>query len=265
MKKTLKLVGGFVLLVLIIGAAGFIVWASNPLGPMPEALTALESDDLVTVSTTDWLVFEPTNVSSSTGLIFYPGGRVDYRSYAPLARLVALHGYRVFIVPMPLNLAVFAPNRAAEVIAANPDIDTWAITGHSLGGAMAANFVDANPQALAAILFLAAYPADSDDLSASSITAASIYGLLDGVAPPDQIESSALLLPEMTEWFPIDGGNHAQFGWYGDQPGDNIAEITREEQQSAVLAAILKILQQLPVGNPQVYDRQTASLHTADF
>jgi hypothetical protein len=27
----------------------------------------------------------------------------------------------------------------------------------------------------------------------------------------------------------IEGGNHAQFGWYGPQEGDNPATISREE------------------------------------
>ena len=32
---------------------------------------------------------------------------------------------------------------------------------------------------------------------------------------------------------PIEGGNHAQIGWYGPQPGDGTATISREEHQQA--------------------------------
>ena len=42
---------------------------------------------------------------------------------------------------MPLNLAVFGANSAHAVIDAFPNITSWAIGGHSLGGTMA---VDTN-------------------------------------------------------------------------------------------------------------------------
>jgi pimeloyl-ACP methyl ester carboxylesterase len=115
---------------------------------MPEALAALESDAGVLVETAPWLVFRPANQDPSIGLILYPGGRVDPRAYAPTARALAEEGYLVVIVPMPLNLAVLAPGRAAEVMAAFPGIKSWAIGGHSLGGAMAANFAHSNPGAV---------------------------------------------------------------------------------------------------------------------
>lgn len=99
------------LFILLIG--GFVLWAETPLGPMPEALRALTDDDTVRVTTHPYLVFEPLTVSPSLGVILYPGGRVDPRSYAPLARQIAAEGYLVVIPPMPLNLAVFNPNAAA--------------------------------------------------------------------------------------------------------------------------------------------------------
>ena len=85
-------------------------------------------------------------------MIFYPGGRVDPRSYAPAARAIAAQGYLAVITPMPLNLAVFTPGRAAQVIAAYPEIHTWAIGGHSLGGAMAANFSHKSRRGAGAVL-----------------------------------------------------------------------------------------------------------------
>jgi hypothetical protein len=44
---------------------------------------------------------------------------------------------------------------------------------------------------------------------------------------------------------PIKGGNHAQFGWYGAQEGDNPATISREEQQAQILTATLALLSKL--------------------
>ena len=55
---------------------------------MPEAELALESDETVTVSTDPWLTFTPAD-TSSTGFIFYPGGRVEAMAYAPPVRAIA--------------------------------------------------------------------------------------------------------------------------------------------------------------------------------
>jgi pimeloyl-ACP methyl ester carboxylesterase len=212
---------------------------------MPEALAALQSDDAVRVEADPWLVFRPAGDEATTGLILYPGGRVDPRAYAPAARALAQEGYLVAIVPMPLNLAFFAPGRAAEVMVAFPGIDSWAIGGHSLGGAMAANYAHDNPEAVRGLVLWASYPAGSDDLSGGRIAASSIYGTRDGVATQEEIDASHALLPPDTDWVAIEGGNHAQFGWYGPQSGDNEATISREEQQSQIVSATLELLRQL--------------------
>jgi pimeloyl-ACP methyl ester carboxylesterase len=212
---------------------------------MPEALAALESDAQVHVETAPWLVFRPANQDPSVGLVLYPGGRVDPRAYAPTARALAEEGHLVVIVPMPLNLAFFAPGRAAEVMAAFPGIESWALGGHSLGGAMAANYAHGNPEAVRGLLLWAAYPGASDDLSDYQLAASSIYGTRDGLATPDKIDASRPLLPPDTQWTAVDGGNHAQFGWYGPQPGDGEATISREEQQAQIVAATLQLLRQL--------------------
>jgi pimeloyl-ACP methyl ester carboxylesterase len=212
---------------------------------MPEALVALQSDDTVQVETEPWLTFQPAGDEPETGLILYPGGRVDPRAYAPSARALAQEGYLVVIVPMPLNLAFFAPGRAAEVMAAFPSIEHWAIGGHSLGGAMAANFARNNPGAVGGLALWAAYPAASDDLSDYQLAASSIYGTRDGLATPDEIDASRPLLSPDTQWVAIEGGNHAQFGWYGPQSGDNEATISREEQQAQIVAATQQLLQRL--------------------
>jgi len=107
--RTLKYVSLGILLVLVIATAGFLVWANTPLGPMPEALDALQSDSQVQVTEDGWIVFQPSGTQPDSGLILYPGGRVDPRAYAPIARAIAEQGYLVVIVPMPLNLAVLAP------------------------------------------------------------------------------------------------------------------------------------------------------------
>jgi hypothetical protein len=231
-------------LLILVGAV-VLLWASTAAKPMPEALAALGPDARVQTETVPWLVFWPVDRDPTVGLILYPGGRVDSRAYAPIARALAEEGHLVVIVPMPLNLAFFAPGRAAQVMTAFSDIESWAVGGHSLGGAMAANFAHRNPEAVRGLVLWAAYPAARDDLSDYQLAAVSIYGTRDGLAAPDKIDASRQLLPPDTQWIAIEGGNHAQFGWYGPQAGDSEATIGREEQQAQVFAATRQLLQRL--------------------
>jgi pimeloyl-ACP methyl ester carboxylesterase len=229
----------------LLALAGFTIWAYTPLGPMPEALVAMQSDDQVQVETSPWLTFRPTGSQPDTGLILYPGGRVDYRSYAPLAREIARQGYPVVIVPMPFNLAVFGAGRAGDVIAAHQEIKRWAIGGHSLGGAMAANYASRHPDEVSGLALLAAYPAGNDSLADRDLDVVSLYGTQDGVATVAEVKAGGELLPSGTEWVAIEGGNHAGFGWYGPQPGDGVASIGREDQQAQTASAVVALLSRL--------------------
>ena len=177
MKKVIKILlivlGGLLLL----GIIGFVAWGLTPLGPTEEALAAMESDGVVTVQDNgDFVVFTPVAASPITGFIFYPGGHVDYRSYAPIAREIASRGYMVSIVEMPLSLAVFGVNKADDVISAYPDMRYWVIGGHSLGGSMAANYAVSNPENVQGIAFWASYPASGDDLSSTDLKGLTTYG-----------------------------------------------------------------------------------------
>jgi len=235
-----------ILSLLFLGAIiGFVVWGETPAQPMPEALKAVQSDSEVIVTYDQWLAFEPKSTEPTTGFIVYPGGRVDFRSYAPTAHQIAAQGYLVVILRMPLSLAVFDPNAAKEVIDAYPEIQRWIVGGHSLGGAMAARFTKSHPDEVEGLVLWAAYPVSGDDLSSSRIRVISISGFEDGITTTEDIDASRSLLPADTTWVSIAGGNHAQFGWYGDQEGDNPADITRADQQSQIIAATLALLESI--------------------
>jgi hypothetical protein len=234
------------IVLLLLAIPGFIAWAVIVPPAMTEALDKMESSATVNVSRDRWIVFQPADSTPDTGFIFYPGGRVVAKAYAPLAYDLAEQGYLIVIVPMPLNLAVFGVNSATDVIEAYPDIQQWALGGHSLGGAMAANYIAANPGKVDGLVLMASYPQASDTLAAQeTLVVASIYGTLDGLATPDKIAGSKAYLPDDTLFVEIDGGNHAQFGWYGDQAGDNPATITHQAQQEQVFAAVLAVLEKI--------------------
>jgi hypothetical protein len=241
MKIAKRILLGLLVVVALMGI-GFVVWAETPLGPEPEALAALESDSQVTVTIGDYITFAPTNVEPTIGFIFYPGGRVDHRSYAAPLRELAAQGFLVILVPVRLNLAFFEINAGQAAIDANPQIEHWAVGGHSLGGVAAALFAKDNPE-IDGLIFWASYPAD-DSFKSSDINVVSIYGTND-MAGMQKFEETKLLLPQDTQFVVIDGGNHAQFGDYGPQPGDNPATISRAEQQKQAVEASANFLRQL--------------------
>jgi hypothetical protein len=77
------------------------------------------------------------------------------------------------------------------------------------------------------------------------IRVTSISASLDAFSTPDKIDASRPILPGDTSWVVIEGGNHSQFGWYGLQPGDNPAAITREDQMNQIVSATTALLASL--------------------
>jgi hypothetical protein len=232
----------FALIALLVVAVGaFVWWGNHPLEAMPEAIAALESDEAVSVSSDEWIVFNPQDNPSQIGVIVYPGGHVDPRAYAPLAREIAAEGNLVVIPPMPLNLAVLDINAADDIIQAYPDIQIWVIGGHSLGGAMAAEYVASHPSAVDGLFLWASYSAENTDLSGlAGLEVLSIFGSEDGDV--EGIRESQDRLPPDTMWVEIEGANHAQFGWYGVQAGDGVATISRQEQQQIIFENSISFL-----------------------
>lgn len=241
---TFKQVLIFLLVALAIGASIFISWAENASPASDIALQALKSDQQVVVKEENGLItFQPQGVQPVTGFILYPGGRVDYRAYAPVLHQIAARGYFVAVVPVPLNFSFFNTNAANQVIDLYPDIQYWAVGGHSLGGVTASSFVSKNLNEVDGLVLWASYPAN-DALADAEIDVLSIYGTNDmaGMTP---FEKSRAQLPADTQFVVIEGGNHGQFGSYGPQAGDKVATISPEEQWAQITEATVKFLESL--------------------
>ena len=239
MKFAKPLLLGFFIIALVV--LGFVVWANSVRGPAPEAFGALRSDAQVTVNSDQFIVFQPANKKTSTAFVFYPGGRVDYRSYAVPLHKIAAEGYVVVLLPVRLNLALFDVNAADRAISAFPAIRHWAVGGHSLGGVAAATY--ASNHDVDGLVLWASYPANNA-LKNSKIKVISIYGTQD-ISSADVFENKRLLLPMDVEFVVIQGGNHAQFGDYGVQPGDKEATIPRVDQQKQAVEATAQFLKEL--------------------
>ena len=243
-----RTVGVALLVLLAVLVAGF-AWYVQPQPVLPEATASLASTATVTFTEADGrLEWTPAGETPDTGLIVYPGGKVPPEAYGPLAQEIASHGYLVVITPMPFNLAVFGIGAADGVIAAHPEVTTWAMAGHSLGGSMAAQYVSVNPSAIRGLAFWAANAAT--DLSALDLSVLSIYGSLDAGAPRMSGAEARASVPADAVFIEIPGGNHEQMGWYTGQPNDPPATISREDQQAQVAAGTLEMLDGLAATTP---------------
>jgi hypothetical protein len=242
MKKFLKWAGLAFLAAILLGSAGFVIWAETPSQPGLAALDALKSDDNVIVTDTGkYITFAPAHGSVTTGFIFYPGGHVEYRSYAPILNQIAGQGIFVVLVRVKLNLALFDIEAGAPVLGDFPQIKTWVTGGHSLGGVASAIFAQNHPE-FRGIVFWASYPAD-DKLKNADIKVLSIYGTQDGgLENGAKIEQYKAYEPADTFFVVIRGGNHAQFGDYGLQPGDHRATISAQEQWQQTTEATVQFI-----------------------
>jgi hypothetical protein len=229
--------------VLALGVAGF-AWYAQPQPLLPEATASLASTSEVTFTDAgNRLEWAPADGTYDTGLVLYPGAKVPSAAYGPAAQAIASQGYLVIVPEMPFNFAIFNIDAASEAIAAHPEVHTWAVGGHSLGGAMAAQYVASHPGQIDGLALWAAYPAT--DLSTEALASVTIYGTLDAGADRMAGPEARANLPPDAVFVPIEGGNHEQMGWYTGQPNDPPATIDRADQQRQVVEATVTMLESL--------------------
>jgi hypothetical protein len=172
------------------------------------------------------VVFRPEGATK--GFIFYPGGKVEYTAYEPLMMELASNGVFCVLIEMPFNLAVLDMNAADGIRELYPEIEHWYIGGHSLGGSMAASYVEKHAEDFDGIILLGSY--STADLTSTNLSALSLYGSEDGVMNREKYEKYKKNLPTDLIEIKIDGGCHAYFGMYGDQDGDGKPSMSPEEQ-----------------------------------
>jgi len=149
------------LIVAVVATIGLAIWGNDAYPPLQPALDALQSDAQVTVTQHDgFITFEPVGVQPSTGFVFVPGGRVDYRVYSPALHQIAAKGFFVAVVKVRINLAFFDLNAPERVISQYPNIQYWAVGGHSLGGVAASSYAGKHLSDIDGLVIWASYPGD---------------------------------------------------------------------------------------------------------
>lgn len=229
-----------ILLVLLLTLA--IVYQIMVYPPSSEAKAAMKSDKQVTVSIGQaGYRFEPAEGEEAIvqpNVILYPGGLVDPKSYAPVARKLAEAGHRVYIASMPLNLAFTGQNKADAFIAEHPE-DHYVIGGHSLGGVFASRYAAEHLNQIDGVFYLAAYADEAGSLADAKFPVLQMTASNDGVLSWEDWGKGKRFMPNQTQYVTIDGGNHGQFGSYGVQKGDKPARITPQEQLDQVSGELL--------------------------
>ena len=181
-------------------------------------------------------VFNPKN--AKVGFIFYPGGKVEYAAYAPLMDALADRGVLSVLIEMPYNLAVLDINAADGIAEMFPEIESWYIGGHSLGGSMAASYMKNHKDDIDGLVLLGSY--STANLTDKRVL--SVYGSEDGVMNYEKYLKYKKNLPEDFTEVIIQGGNHAGFGMYGLQDGDGQATVSNIEQINQTVDAILDFI-----------------------
>lgn len=224
-KKLLLAVGT----VLFAAVGGFLVWASFYYPAEDTALAVMRTGSGISAED-DLVVLEPS-YPTDTGFIFYPGAKVEAEAYLPILEKIRQEcGVTCILVKMPLRMAIFNSDAAADAMARFPEISRWYVGGHSMGGAMASSFASKHEKDVAGLVLMGAY-LYGDFPPAKTLT---VYGTFNSDLEKKIDYTENIVV--------IEGGNHAQFGNYGRQKGDPDATITAEQQQEITVKAVAEFL-----------------------
>ena len=243
-RRVLRWILGSIAAVLVLGVGGILVWSQvGVMAAEPEPLaTVRKNPDITVTDAAEGIVLAPADGDSEVGVVFIPGAKVDPWAYAAILQGLAEDGMTVVITRPWLNLAFFDLRGLDSFTSAAPDIDTWAVGGHSLGGVRACQLAgDAD-----ALLLFGSYCAT--DVSDTDLAVLSIAGSEDGLSTPEKIADARHLLPADAELVEIPGASHASFGDYGPQAGDGTPTISDEEMHQTVTALVDTFVQESLVG-----------------
>ena len=214
-KKTIKYISLALTLIVVISVIAFKIYASNYYKADGKIISEIESQNTATVIEydEDTLLFVPADTKQTkAGIIFYPGGKVEFTAYSGLMYELAQRGYVCVLTRMPENLAflnIDAADGCSEIVS---DVPSWYIAGHSLGGVAAgiylSDLVEANNStSFDGIILLASYI--TEDLSDTDLRLLSIYGSNDGVLNLESYNENKVNWPSDSTEYILNGGIHS--------------------------------------------------------
>ncbi len=242
MKKKTKIVLLSILLVVVALTATVFVYLTDYSDGDGTAFSYIDNPPAAVSVNNDYangLYFEPKG-DYDTGVIFYPGARINIEAYAPYACSLAENGFLCVIVKMPMNLAVSDKEAADRVYGDFPKVSNWFIAGHSMGGTAAEDYALSNIDGLKGIMVLGSRI--TSDFSNTCFPVLSVTATNDGICTPELIEKNKTPIPRCLRNVVVKGGCHAYFGSYGPQAGDGEPEISWEEQYQLVTASMIEFI-----------------------
>ncbi|MBE6708503.1 MAG: alpha/beta hydrolase [Ruminococcaceae bacterium] len=227
-KKKIFIIVASIVLVIVILIGACAIYLGDYYRADEGAIAVFSPTENITVSTlkNGSVVFEPQDAIA--GVVFYPGGKVEHHAYEQLMAELARKGILCVLVKMPFNLAVLDINAADGIQKKYPQIENWYIGGHSLGGSMAASYLEDHTDEYEGLILLGSY--STADLSDTELDVLSIYGSEDKVLNREKYNDNISNLPKDFKEIVIDGGCHSYFGMYGAQDGDGTPSISNSEQ-----------------------------------
>lgn len=227
--KVMKRIGIALIALIIVAAVAFFIYV-NDFYEASENVSQIMTEYQDRIHTQDNLTLIDAKESSDIGIVFYPGGKVEAIAYMPLLIQLANENINCVLVEMPFNLAVFNIDGGLDALETMPNVKEWYLMGHSLGGAMASQFMEENHDLFKGLILLGAYPVND-----APIETMTLYGTYDIMLDLEKVSQSDII-------FEIAGGNHAYFGDYGEQEGDGKATISRTVQQVIAVEKILNFI-----------------------
>lgn len=185
-----------------------------------------------------YIDIQPVGTPAKVLLIYYPGGLVRPQAYQWLGTALAPLGVRTVIPAFPLDLAVTGVNRADGLTQALGQGQPVYLAGHSLGGAMAAQYARQHADQLRGLILMGAYPAGNTDLKPLKLRVLSLLAERDGVAQPAEVQGGLERLPPDTRLTIIPGAVHSFFGRSGPQRGDGTPTVPRQSAEADIVAAV---------------------------
>ncbi|HSW81275.1 MAG TPA: alpha/beta hydrolase [Candidatus Saccharimonas sp.] len=239
-KKRKKLALRLGITVVALAVVGYVMWLVTPQSAQGVPLAAAKTIATVAYSDQSQAIVLTPSIPATKALLFYPDARIDSAAYAYKLSAIAEQGVAIVIAKPIAHFALVDLTSVASYKSLLPNITQWFVGGHSLGGVKACQTAGDAQNGFKGLVLFAAYC--NNDLSKANIKALSIIGSADQQTTQEQIDQNKLHMPAQTTYQTINGLNHAGFGNYGAQSGDDQMTINDDDARDQIAQFVARFV-----------------------